>query len=307
MFSKFFIKRPRFAVVISLILIIAGAICAYSLSVRQYPEVAPPQVEIWTSYHGADAETLAKTVAIPIEEAVNGVDDMLYMTSSTNNKGYYSLTVVFEIGTDPDIAMIRVQNRIQEAMSSLPKEVVDEGIHVESTFSNLLGFIALTSPNATRDELFLTNYANKNVKNTLLRIHGMGNVQVIGASYAVRIWLDPERLSLMGLSASDVITAIETQNKQAALGSLGTSPAPNSDSHEVLSIVSKGRLSEISEFENKLSSNISLIEKVQELSNFKIKTEQDAMVQEVRLETIENDLKNAINKLTKREPIKFPK
>ena len=250
MLAKFFINRPRFAIVISLVLMIAGGICAYSLSVRQYPEVAPPQVEIWTLYPGADAETLAKTVAIPIEEAVNGVDDMLYMASSTNNKGYYSLTVVFEIGTDSDIAMVRVQNRIQEAMSSLPKEVVNEGIHVDATFSNLLGFIALTSPNATRDELFLTNYANKSVKNTLSRIQGMGNVQVIGASYAIRIWLDPERLSLMGLSASDVITAIEEQNKQAALGSLGTTPAPNSGSYEVLSIVSKGRLSEVSEFEN---------------------------------------------------------
>ena len=176
MFAKFFIDRPRFAVVISLVLIIAGSICAYSLSVRQYPEVAPPQVNIWTTYPGADAEAVNKTVAIPIEEAINGVDDMLYMTSAANNQGVYDLTVTFEIGTDPDIAMVRVQNRLQEAMSSLPKEVNDEGIHVESTFSNLLGFIALTSPNATKDELFLTNYANSNIKNNLSRIHGMGKV-----------------------------------------------------------------------------------------------------------------------------------
>lgn len=250
MFSKFFIQRPRFAVVISLILIIAGAICAYSLPVRQYPEVAPPQVNIYTSYPGADAETVAKTVAIPIEEAVNGVDDMLYMASSTNNRGYYDLTVTFKIGTDPDIAMVRVQNRIQEAMSSLPKEVVNEGIHVEVTFSNLLGFLAITSPNATKDELFLTNYANKNIKNNLSRIKGMGKVQVIGASYTIRIWLYPDRLSLMGLNVFDVVSAIEDQNKQAALGTLGTSPSFNSDSHEVLSLITKGRLSDISEFEN---------------------------------------------------------
>ena len=250
MFSEFFIKRPRFAVVISLILLIAGGICAYSLPVRQYPEVAPPEVSLWTSYPGADAETVAKTVAIPIEEAVNGVDDMLYMTSTTNNKGYYDLTVTFNIGTDPDIAMVRVQNRIQEAMSSLPKEVSDEGVHVEATFSNLLGFVALTSPNATRDELFLTNYANQNVKNNLSRIHGMGKVQVMGASYTIRIWLDPERLSLLGLSATDVISAIESQNKQAALGAVGSSPAYDSDNHEVISIIAKGRLSETSEFED---------------------------------------------------------
>ena len=250
MFAKFFIDRPRFAVVISLVLIIAGSICAYSLSVRQYPEVAPPQVNIWTTYPGADAEAVNKTVAIPIEEAINGVDDMLYMTSTANNQGVYDLTVTFEIGTDPDIAMVRVQNRLQEAMSSLPKEVNDEGIHVESTFSNLLGFIALTSPNATKDELFLTNYANSNIKNNLSRIHGMGKVQVIGASYSIRIWLDPEKLSSLGLSADDIISAIEEQNKQAALGSLGSSPSYNSESHEVLSVIAKGRLSDVSEFED---------------------------------------------------------
>lgn len=252
MFAKFFIDRPRFAIVISLFLIMVGGVCAFSLPVRQYPEVAPPQVDIYTSYPGADAETLIKTVAIPIEEAVNGVDDMLYMTSATNNQGVYELVVTFEIGTDPDIAMVRVQNRLQEAMSSLPKEVSDEGIHVESTFSNLLGFIALTSPNATKDELFLTNYANKNVKNNLSRIHGMGKVQVLGASYAMRIWLNPERLASFNLSASDVIAAIESQNKQAALGSLGAAPSDKNDDgdHEVISIIAKGRMTEISEFED---------------------------------------------------------
>ena len=249
MFSKFFIDRPRFAIVISLVLIIAGGICAASLPVRQYPEVAPPEISLWTVYPGADAETLIKTVAIPIEEAVNGVDNMLYMKSSTNNKGYYDLTVTFEIGTDPDIAMVRVQNRLQEAMSSLPKEVNDEGIHVESTFSNLLGFIALVSPNATRDELFLTNYANAHVKNILSRIQGMGNVQVIGAAYTVRIWLDPERLSSFGLSAADVISSIVAQNKQAALGTLGASPSYGSRTHEVLSIIAKGKLEDIKDFE----------------------------------------------------------
>ena len=252
MFAKFFIERPRFAIVISLFLIIVGGVCAFSLSIREYPSVAPPQVNIWTSYPGADAETVIKTVAIPIEEAVNGVDDMLYMASSSNNQGVYDLTVTFEIGTDPDLAMVRVQNRLQEAMSLLPKEVSSEGIHVEETFSNLLGFVALTSPNATRDELFLTNYANKNVKNNLSRIHGMGKVQVIGASYAVRIWLNPERLTSFNLSASDVIAAIESQNKQAALGSLGASPSsnPDNDNNEVISIIAKGRMTDISEFED---------------------------------------------------------
>lgn len=249
MFAEFFIRRPRFAVVISLVLMIAGAICAFRLPVRQYPEVAPPQVNIWTSYPGADAQSLIDTVAVPIEEAVNGVDDMLYMSSSANNSGYYDLTVTFKIGTAPDNALMRVQNRIQEAMSSLPKEVVNEGIHVEFSFSNLLGFVALVSPKATRDELFLTNYAHKNVKNTFSRIPGMGAVGVIGASYTMRIWLDPERLSALGLSTDDVIAAIESQNKQAALGKAGATPSYDSDSHLVYSLVTKGRLSEVGDFE----------------------------------------------------------
>ena len=250
MFSEFFIRRPRFAAVISLALMIAGVICAFRLPVRQYPEVAPPQVEIWTSWPGADAKSLVQSVAVPIEEAVNGVDDMLYMSSSANNSGYYDLTVTFRVGTDPDMAMVRVQNRIQEAMASLPKEVSNEGIHVESTFSNLLGFVALVSPNSTHDELFLTNYANKNVKNTFSRIRGMGKVQVIGAAYTLRIWLDPERLASLGLSAENVISAVEAQNKQAALGSAGASPSYDSDSHMVYSLITKGRLSDVGDFES---------------------------------------------------------
>ena len=250
MFSEFFIKRPRFAAVISLVIMIAGVICAFRLPVRQYPEVAPPKVEIWTNWPGADAQTLMQSVGVPIEDAVNGVDDMLYMSSSANNSGYYDLSVTFRVGTDSDMAMVRVQNRINEVMSSLPKEVTDEGLHVESTFSNLLAFVALVSPNSTHDELFLTNYATKNIKNTLSRIQGMGNVGVIGAAYAIRIWLDPERLASLGLSADDVISAIETQNKQAALGSTGTSPAYDSESHMVYSLITKGRLSDVGDFEH---------------------------------------------------------
>lgn len=250
MFSEFFIRRPRFAAVISLALMIAGIICAFRLPVRQYPEVAPPKVEIWTTWPGADARSLMQSVGVPIEEAVNGVDDMLYMSSSANNSGYYDLSVTFRVGTDPDMAMVRVQNRIQEAMASLPKEVSNEGLHVDSTFSNLLGFVALVSPNSTHDELFLTNYANKNVKKTFARIQGMGNVQVIGAAYTLRIWLDPERLASLGLSAEDVISAVEAQNKQAALGSAGASPSYDSDSHMVYSLITKGRLSDVGDFES---------------------------------------------------------
>ncbi|MBQ9433549.1 MAG: efflux RND transporter permease subunit [Synergistaceae bacterium] len=250
MFSEFFIRRPRFAAVISLVIMIAGVICAFRLPVRQYPEVAPPKVEIWTSWPGANAQSLMQSVGVPIEEAVNGVDDMLYMSSSANNSGYYDLSVTFRVGTDSDMAMVRVQNRIQQAMASLPKEVNEEGMHVESTFSNLLGFVALVSPNSTHDELFLTNYAAKNVQKTLSRIRGMGNVGVIGAAYAIRIWLDPERLASLGLSAEDVISAIDAQNKQAALGSTGTSPAYDSNSHMVYSLITKGRLSDVGDFEN---------------------------------------------------------
>lgn len=178
MFSKFFIERPRFAMVVCIVIALAGIISIFSLPVEQYPEVAPPQIRVSTSYRGADAETIANTLAAPLEEAVNGVQDMIYMSSTSSNNGEYSLSVTFETGTDPDMALVRVQNRVTQVQPQLPQEVVDEGVDVQTSFSDNLGFLALTSPNGTYDSLELMNYAYTNIKNRLSRVHGMGDVSV---------------------------------------------------------------------------------------------------------------------------------
>jgi The (Largely Gram-negative Bacterial) Hydrophobe/Amphiphile Efflux-1 (HAE1) Family len=248
MFSKFFIERPRFAIVISFILMIAGGIAAMNLAVLQYPNISPPQIYVGAEFPGADAETLAKTVGIPLEEAVNGVDGMIYMSSTSSNTGRYALTITFETGTDPDIALVKVQNRIQQATPLLPQEVAAYGINADISFSDNLGFVAFVSPNRTKDELFLNEYVLSNVSNRLKRVPGMGKVDVYGAKYSIRVWLDPERLASMGLSVSDVAAAITSQNRQASIGSIGGAPGKD-DSSLVYSLTTTGRLSSTKEFE----------------------------------------------------------
>ena len=249
MFSKFFIERPRFAMVVCIVIALAGIISIFSLPVEQYPEVAPPQIRVSTSYRGADAETIANTLAAPLEEAVNGVQDMIYMSSTSSNNGEYSLSVTFETGTDPDMALVRVQNRVTQVQPQLPQEVVNEGINVQTSFSDNLGFLSLTSPNGTYDSMELMNYAYANIKNRLARVHGMGDVSVHGAKYSIRVWLDPNRISSLGLSINDVSSAIQSQNRQASIGSVGAAPG-NSDSPLVYTLQAKGRLTGVSEFEN---------------------------------------------------------
>ncbi len=249
MFSKFFIDRPRFAIVICFILTLAGVIAAFNLPVKQYPNVAPPQVSVWATYSGADAETVANTVGVPLEEALNGVDNMIYMSSTSSNTGRYSLTITFKTGTNPDMALVKVQNRVQQATPLLPSEVTSRGITTQTMFSDTLGFISLTSPNGTRDSLFLADYASNNVRNALLRVPGLGDARVLGAKYSLRIWLDPERLASMGISVADVAAAIQSQNKQASLGSIGAAPG-NADSPLVYTLTTTGRLGNVSQFEN---------------------------------------------------------
>ena len=248
MLSKFFIEHPRFAMVISLILMIVGGIAAANLAVRQYPDIAPPQIFVTAEFPGADAETLAKTIGIPLEEAVNGVDGMIYMNSTSNNTGRYNLVITFATGTDPDMALVKVQNRIQLATPLLPREVAAYGITSEVTFSDNLGYVVLTSPNRTKDELFLNEFAIGNIGNRLKRIPGMGKVAVQGSEYSIRVWLDPERLVSMGLSVSDVAAAISSQNRQASIGAIGGSPGNTGDSLVYL-LTTTGRLSSTKEFE----------------------------------------------------------
>ena len=249
MFSKFFIDRPRFAMVIAVVLALAGSIAAVNLPVKQYPDVAPPQVEVSASYPGADAETLANTVGVPLEEAINGVDDMIYMSSTSSNTGEYSLSITFKTGTDPDMALVKVQNRVQQATPLLPGEVTSRGITTETSFSDILGFVALISPNGTRDALFLTDYTYNNVSNALKRVPGLGDVTVLGAKYSIRVWLDPERMASLGLSTSDVAGAISSQNRQASLGSIGAAPG-NEKTPLVYTLTTTGRLGSVRQFEN---------------------------------------------------------
>lgn len=235
--------------VIALVLILAGFMAAINLPIKQYPDVAPPQVQVHANYPGADAETVANTVAAPLEEAINGVDDMIYMSSTSSNNGSYSLTVTFKTGTNKDMALVKVQNRIQQATPLLPAEVTQRGVTAESSFSDTLGFVALISPAGTKSSLFLNDYVSSNVLNVLKRVPGMGNVQVFGAKYSIRVWLDPERLASFGLSTADVANAVSSQNKQASIGSIGSSPG-NDDSPLVYSLTTTGRLSSVKQFEN---------------------------------------------------------
>ncbi len=247
MISDVFIERPRFALVISIVLSLAGALAIKTLPVSQYPQVTPPLVTVTAVYPGASARELANTVAIPLEEEINGVDDMLYMSSDCDDAGNYTLTVTFEVGTDLDLDMVKVQNRVQQAVPKLPKEVTEQGISVATRSSDRLGFLNLRSPNGTRDKLFLSDFAHNHVKNVLKRIPGVGGADVYGPKRSMRIWLDAARLTAQGLSADDVVAAIRSQNLQAALGSIGSAPSEG-NAQKVLTVQAKGRLNDPVDF-----------------------------------------------------------
>lgn len=249
MISQIFIDRPRFALVISIVIVIAGAMALKTLPVTQYPQVAPPQVSVRARYPGANAGDLANTVAIPIEEQVNGVDDMLYMESDCDDSGNYNLTVTFEIGTSLDIDMVKVQNRVQQAMPRLPSEVTQQGVSVYTRSSDTLGFLACRSPKGTVSRLDLSDYVHNTVKNVLARVPGVGDVAVYGPRRAMRCWLDADRLTALGLSAEQVITAIRTQNIQAALGTAGAAPNTGDNVMQVFTLKAQGRLNQPEEFE----------------------------------------------------------
>ena len=235
--------------VIAVVLMIAGAIAGFNLPIKQYPDVAPPTIFVRAEYPGADAITVANTLAAPLEEALNGVEDMIYMSSNSGNTGSYSLTVTFKTGANSDMALINVQNRIQQVSPLLPLEVTQRGFTILKSFSNMLGFAAIISPNGTRDQLYLLDYAYNNVINVLKRVPGLGDVTIFGARYSIRIWLDPDRLASLGLSTSDISAAISSQNRQASLGSLGTGMGDTGQTAMVYSLTTRGRLSSVREFE----------------------------------------------------------
>lgn len=251
MISRIFIERPRMAMVVALVITLAGVLALFNIPVAQYPEkVTPPSIYVTAVYPGANAEEVAASVAAPIEEEVNGVEDMIYMSSTSANNGTYRLGVTFAVGTDPDMAQVNLMNRIQQAETKLPSIVADQGISVRQRSPDIMGVLSFLSPQGTYDRLFLGNWVNINIRDALLRVEGVGDVRVFGAQdYSMRIWLNSERLSALGLTPDDVIAAVRSQNVQAAAGAVGTAPTgPDQQLQYTLEI--KGRLKEPGEFEN---------------------------------------------------------
>lgn len=227
MFSRFFIERPIFAMVLAILMVLAGAMTVFTLPIAQFPDITPPTVNVSASYPGANAETVASTIAEPIEEQVNGVEGMMYMSSSCGSDGSYNLTITFDQGTDPDIAAVKVQDRVAIAEAVLPSVVKEEGVTVMSRSTNIVMFIALESDNPNLDELYLTNYAKLSIVDELARLEGVGEVNAFGAGeYSMRIWLDPEKMRARNLIPTDIISAVSAQNMEVSAGSVGAAPAP---------------------------------------------------------------------------------
>lgn len=251
MFSKFFIDRPIFATVLAIIMVLGGLMTLKSLPVAQYPDITPPTVMVVANYPGADAKTVAETVGAPIEQQVNGVEGMMYMSSSCGSDGSYMLTVTFENGTDLDIASVKVQNRVSMAEPTLPAAVKEQGVNVMSRSSDIILFIALqTSRPDLYDGLYLTNYAQLNIVDELSRIDGVGGVDAFGSGdYSMRVWLDPEKMRVRGLSTDDVMSAIQSQNMAVSAGTVGAPPT-GTDAQFQFTLTAQGRLSSVEEFEN---------------------------------------------------------
>jgi HAE1 family hydrophobic/amphiphilic exporter-1 len=246
--SKFFIEHPVLANVIAIVIVVIGAIALYSLPIAQYPNVVPPTVQVTARYPGATAQTVIDTVALPIELQVNGVDGMLYMQSTSAADGTYTLTVTFKIGMDPDTAQVLVQNRVSNVLAALPFAVQTQGVKVQKKSTAILQIVTLDSPNGSRDALFLSNYATINLVNELARLPGVGNVTVFGASeYAMRVWMDPQKLFSFGLVPEDVIKAIRQQSQLVAAGQIGMPPAPQGQDFQY-SVDIQSRLNDPSQF-----------------------------------------------------------
>jgi hydrophobe/amphiphile efflux-1 (HAE1) family protein len=248
--SKFFIRNPVFAIVISLVITIAGLVAIFTLPVAQYPPISPPTVTVETFFVGASARVVEENVAVPIEQQVNGAENMIYMSSTSTSDGRYFLTCTFAVGTDIDIAQVDVQNRVNRAGNALPAEVMNNGITVRKASPDMLIVLSLFSPDETYDDLFLSNYASLNLYDPIARIYGVGNISIVGErEYAMRLWVRPDRLAALGLTARDVARSVQDQNVQAPAGQIGAPPAKAGLSFQY-SVDVRGRLTDTEEFDN---------------------------------------------------------
>lgn len=250
MFSKFFIDRPIFSTVIALLMVLAGVVALETLPISQYPDITPPTVQVSAYYPGASAETIARTVATPIEEQVNGVDGMIYMSSTSSSSGDYTLTVTFDVGTDIDIATVLVQNRVNIAQGNLPTDVINQGIVTKKQSTNIVMFLSLESDTTLYDGLYLSNYATLNLTNRLTRLSGVGDVEIFGVGkYSMRVWLKPEVMRIRGVETADVYDAIAQQNIEVSAGGVGKPPVSVPLDFQ-FTLTTKGRLSSVEEFGN---------------------------------------------------------
>src|ERR671933_2352751 len=226
-FSRFFIDRPIFAAVVSIVIFIAGLIAMFGLPISEYPDVVPPSVVVRAVYPGANPRVISEAVATPLEEQINGVENMLYMNSQASSDGVLTLTVTFRVGTDPDLAQVQVQNRVSQALPRLPEEVRQLGVTTVKSSPNITMVVHLVSPDNRYDMVYLRNYAVLQVKDVLARIPGIGQVEVFGGGdYAMRVWLDPGKMAARGVTAGDVVNALREQNVGGAAGSVGAPPRP---------------------------------------------------------------------------------
>src|SRR5690242_18198344 len=246
--AHIFIDRPIFATVLSVFVTLIGLGALYILPVAQYPEIVPPTVQVATTYPGASAETVSRTVATPLEQQINGVENMLYLSSQSTGDGKLTITVTFRIGTNLNVAQMLTQNRVQDALPRLPEDVQRLGVQVRKSTPNILLAVHLYSPDASRDVLYLSNYATLHVKDALARLPGVGDVQLFGArDYAMRIWLDPDKVAAYRLNAAEVLAALQAQNVQVSAGILNQPPSPTGAAYQ-LNIQTLGRLSTPDQF-----------------------------------------------------------
>jgi hydrophobe/amphiphile efflux-1 (HAE1) family protein len=250
MLSGFFIDRPKLSIVISIVIVLAGLLALAVIPVAQFPTITPPEIQVSATYPGADAETVANAVAAPIETQINGVENALYIKSTSSNTGRYSLTVTFAIGSNPDIDQVNVQNRLQLAQSQLPAAVTQQGLTVRKASSGFLMAVNLTSPDGKLDDLFISNYANVNILQPISRLPGVGNTQILGLhQYSMRIWMNPDRMRALQVTPADISTAIQGQNIQASAGSVGSEPMTGNVPQQ-LTVTGLGRLDKPEQFEN---------------------------------------------------------